>query len=128
MLPSHMLPSHMLPSYVLPSRALQIIHDFSKPVTRPDWRQSKPIITTYQMYLKLKYLIDIDCTGENLLHYRLLCRIIKTEWYYAYTYILKYGLTSFKKSCISKHILKMDGIDDAECQHYITNDRYIEYD
>ena len=115
-------------SYSLPSLAIKLISDYSKPVTRPDWRNSKPIITTYQMYLKLKYLIDIDFTGENLLHYRLLCRIIKTEWYYVYTYILKYGLTSFKRSCISKHVLKMDGIDDAECQHYTNNDRYIEYD
>jgi hypothetical protein len=43
-----------LPSRVLPSRALQIISEYSKPMTRPDWRQSKPIITTYYLYLKTR--------------------------------------------------------------------------
>ncbi len=27
--------------YVLPSRALLIIHEYSKPLTRPDWRTCK---------------------------------------------------------------------------------------
>ena len=38
----------------LPCRALQIIREYAKPRTRPDWRQSKPIITTYHLYLEVR--------------------------------------------------------------------------
>lgn len=116
-------------SYSLPSHAIKLISDYSKPVTRPHWRHSKPIITTYQMYLKFKYLFDNDFTGEELLYYRVLCKIIHTEWYYAYSYVLKYGLSVYTKYYISKNVLKMDGIDDADYQHYTNSEnRYIDYD
>ncbi len=36
---------------MLPSRALLLIREYSKPFTRPDWRDSKPLITRYQLYL-----------------------------------------------------------------------------
>lgn len=118
----------MLSGRALPSRALLLISEYSKPLTRADWRQSKPIITTYQMYLKMKYLFDIEFTGEELLYYRVLCKIIDTEWYYAYTYVSKYGLSNYTRISISKHVLKMDGIKDADYSHYTNENRYIEYD
>jgi hypothetical protein len=34
---SHALP-HALPNRALPSRAVQLISEYSKPLTRPDWR------------------------------------------------------------------------------------------
>jgi hypothetical protein len=48
--------SYALPSRALPNRALYLISEYSKPMTRPDWRDSKPIITKYQLclYLVLK--------------------------------------------------------------------------
>ena len=108
----------MLSGRALPSRALLLISEYSKPLTRADWRQSKPIITTYQMYLKMKYLFDIEFTGEELLYYRVLCKIIDTEWYYAYTYVSKYGLSNYTRISISKYVLKMDGIKDGDYSHY----------
>ena len=48
------LPCTSLPCTSLPCRALQIIREYSKPCTRPDWRKSVPIITTYGMYKMLK--------------------------------------------------------------------------
>jgi hypothetical protein len=120
--------SRALPSRALPSRALQIIHEYSRPLTRPDWRHSKPIITTYQMYLKFKHLFNIEFTGENLLQYRVLCKIIHTDWYDAYSYILKYGLTIYTKDYISGTVLKMDGIEDADYSHCDYEYSYIEYD
>ena len=51
---THALPSRALPNRILPSRALLIISEYSKPMTRPDWRQSKPLITTYYLYLKTR--------------------------------------------------------------------------
>ncbi len=127
-MPGSMLPGPMLPGPMLPSRALLLISEYSKPLTRVDWRQSKPIITTYQMYLKLKYLIDIEFTEKELLHYRVLCNIIRTDWYYAYTYVSKYGLSMYTRHSVSKHLLKMDGIEDADYSHYTNENRYIEYD
>ena len=117
-----------LPTRALPSRALQLINEYSKPASHPIWRQSKPIITTYQMYLKFKYLFDIEFTGENLLQYRVLCKIIDTDWYHAYSYILKYGLSIYTKNYISKNVLKMDGIEDADYSHCTYENRYIDYD
>lgn len=38
----------------LPIRALCIIREFSKPITRADWRNSRPIITIYGLYTILK--------------------------------------------------------------------------
>ena len=120
--------NRLLPSRALPSRALQLINDYSKPATNPRWRQSKPIITTYQMYLKLKHLFYIEFTGENLLQYRVLCKIIDTDWYHAYSYVLKYGLSMYTRNTISETVLKMDGIVDADYSHYTYETRYIEYD
>jgi hypothetical protein len=125
---SRLLPDRALPSRALPSRALQLIHDFSKPVTHPRWRQSKPIITTYQMYLKFNHLFNTEFTGENLLQYRVLCKIIDTDWYHAYCYILKYGLTIYTRYSISENVLKMDGIEDADYSHCDYEYSYIEYD
>ena len=44
-----------LPSRALPSRTLLLISEYSKPMTRPDWRESKPIITKYQLCLYLVF-------------------------------------------------------------------------
>ncbi len=49
-----MLPSLTLPRTSLPSRALILIHEYSQPMTRPNWRKSKPIITTYHLYLEVR--------------------------------------------------------------------------
>jgi hypothetical protein len=70
-----MTPSYALPSYALPSRALSLIREYSKPLTRTDWRQSKPLTTTYQMY-------NNTLVRDGLLMAYLLMNIIDTEWYY----------------------------------------------
>jgi hypothetical protein len=42
----------------LPNRALLIIREYSKPRTRFNWRQSKPIITCYRLYLMVKQFME----------------------------------------------------------------------
>ena len=74
-----------LRSHALPSRALLLIREYSKPLTRPDWRQSKPIITTYRLYL-------IVIQNYSDLYYNLLTNIWFTDWYILYTYIKNYGI------------------------------------
>jgi hypothetical protein len=69
--------SHSLLSHALPNRALLLINEYSKPLTRPDWRNSKPITTTYQLY-------NNTLIRDGLLMAYLLMNIIDTDWYYLY--------------------------------------------
>ena len=60
---------------MLPERALIIIREYSKPMTRPDWRHSKPLTTTYQWY-------NNTLIRDGLLMAYLLMNIVETDWYY----------------------------------------------
>jgi hypothetical protein len=59
----------------LPIRAVHLISEYSKPLTRPNWRQSNPLTTAYQLY-------NNTLIRDGLLMARLLLNIIDTEWYY----------------------------------------------
>ena len=69
------LPCRALHIRSLPCRALHLISEYSKPLTRPDWRKSKPLTTTYQLY-------NNTLIRDGLLMAHLLLNIIDTEWYY----------------------------------------------
>lgn len=69
---------------MLPCRALTIIREYSKPMTRPDWRQSKPLTTTYQLY-------NNTLIRDGLLMAYLLMNIVETDWYYFHMHI-KYNI------------------------------------
>ena len=66
-----------LPSRLLPYHALRLIREYSKPMTRPDWRNSKPLTTTYQLY-------NNTLIRNGLLMAYLLMNIVETDWYYLY--------------------------------------------
>ena len=83
---SHALPSHALPSHALPS------HDYSLPMTSPDWRQSKPIISTYHLYHIIK---KRKLNTYKPIYCRVLNNIEDTDWYYTCNYIQKYGLNNY---------------------------------
>jgi hypothetical protein len=83
-------PSYALPSYALPSRALSLIHEYSQPLTKPDWRNSKPIISTYHLYLSSTNVLYFNT--QNKLRRIVLNNIGNTEWYLEYEYIRSYGL------------------------------------
>ena len=108
-------------SRALPSRALQLINEYSKPVTRSNWRVSKPIITIYKMY-ECILLYNLQYSFKNKytqLYQKTLWRIADTEWYFAYEYIKFYGL---------KYYLEMGGnynLNDDGIQYAI--DYYIKY-
>ena len=70
-----MLPCRALTECALPIRAVSLISEYSKPLTRPDWRKSKPLTTTYQLY-------NNTLIRDGLLMAHLLLNIIDTEWYY----------------------------------------------
>ena len=64
--------SYTLQSHALPNRALLLINEYSKPLTRPDWRKSKPLITTYLLYL-------YEITNANTQSH--INRFIHSQWY-----------------------------------------------
>ena len=72
---------------MLPSRALLLINEYSKPLTRPDWRQSKPILSVYDLYRTVYASWD-----EDELHYILYRNLKNTYWYDIYWCIKIHGV------------------------------------
>lgn len=72
---------------MLPSRALLLINEYSKPLTRPDWRQSKPILSVYELYRTVYASWD-----EDDLHYILYRNLKNTYWYDIYWCIKIHGV------------------------------------
>jgi hypothetical protein len=104
-----------LPSRVLPSHALRLIHEYSKPLTRPDWRNSKPLTTTYQLYNNTFY----DSIPESQLLTRIYYNILDTVWYNIYNTIKLFGIhiasERYKMTC--QEILRINGMSGAVAYH-----------
>ena len=95
----------------LPCNVLHIIKEYSRPLTRPNWRQSKPIISIYQLYLKCRRNIE----ERFKLHSIIMDNIYKTDWYYMYIFIRHKGIHRycyFHNICDSA-IVNKDGIKEA---------------
>ena len=110
---SYALPSYALPSYELPSRAVTLINEYSRPMTRPDWRKSKPIITQYKLYeCLMKHPIDNTFTkSPDRLYQTTLYHIAETDWYFAFTYIRFYGINRYiERMNGDDHLIYSDGI------------------
>jgi hypothetical protein len=85
-LPSYALLSYALLSYALPQRALTLIHEYSRPITRPDWRKSRPIITTYELYLQVRSVYLCRYIQSNRMVDFIILRNIKhTNWFQFYS-------------------------------------------
>jgi hypothetical protein len=90
---------------MLPSNALRLISEYSKPVTRPDWRNVKPIVSVSELYMSVYTSWD-----ENDLHFTIYRNIKETYWYYVYLCIKIHGV----RMCCRKYnithndIKKMD--------------------
>ena len=106
-----MLPFHALPFHALPSRAICLIREYSRPVTRPDWRQSNPIITTFQLY----QIVQNTHTFLKPVIYNLYMNISQTGWFGLYACIRFNGLNNvFQQYEISPEtLMKIDGMQDA---------------
>jgi hypothetical protein len=92
----------------LPDDVLAIIREYSKPRTRPNWREAKPIITTYKLYLVAKYKLN----WPNTTHYDLLlANIRETEWYDSYITIQDGGLQAYYRNYYKKYGVKAPRIN-----------------
>ena len=103
----------MLQSHALPSHALPLIHDDSIPMTRPDWRQSKPIISTYHLYNIIK---KRKRNTYKPIYYMVLNNIEDTDWYYTCNYIQKYGLNEYYQEFFRQYGVKYDPIAHNVCE------------
>ncbi len=105
------LPCRALPCRALPCRALHLIREYSRPMTRPDWRESKPIISTYLLYLQVK---NIKFANAKSIEQIILYNISNTEWYFVYVYISYHGLSEYlERGDCNIHMTYADGIHDA---------------
>ena len=94
----------------LPSRALLLIHDYSRPMTRGNWRKSIPIISTYRLYTRVQYLFNV----RKNLHTIILHNIYQTDWYYAFYYIKYHGLSTYTRDYLNTtRVINMEGIEEA---------------
>ena len=84
---------------MLPRNVLQIIREYSQPITRANWRKSKPIVTTYRLYLQVKNIKLANTISMGRLYQNILYNISNTEWYIAYVYISYHGLSEYLERC-----------------------------
>ncbi len=103
----------MTSSYFLPLNVLQLISEYSKPVTRPNWRKSKPIISGYDLMIWVS-------NPKSKLHYHILNNITKTDWYIEWykiqDYIKYYGIDNYCQYHNKKYddIIRIKGIKFAQ--------------
>ena len=114
---------------MLPSRALVLIHDYSRPMTRSNWRKSKPIITTYRLYTLIRQKRMLSAKFK-LHHIMILNNIENTDWFYVYNTIQLYGIEKYKYHqiyCEKYHpnnLQAIDGIPEAIKKHKLFYDNW----
>jgi hypothetical protein len=105
----------------LPNHILNLIYEYSLPLTWPDWRNSKPIISGYE-------LMNVVSTSKYYkkykncmkLHYLVKNNIIKTDWYIdwykMYKYIELYGIHNYCDVYDKEYseIIKIKGVKYAQ--------------
>ena len=91
----------------LPSRVLRLIREYSLPITRADWRKSKPIISTYRLYTIIRKRRRNTFRPINVM---LLNNIENTDWYFTCKYIQTYGLDNYYDEYFRQYGIKYDEI------------------
>ena len=102
---------------MLPSRALQLIHDFSKPLTRHDWRNIRRI-SAFDIYL------HVYCRTQTPLMELIFYNMQYTNWYNMYSTIKLIGLrnASIKYNIPIRELLHIRGMSEAGTYHNFWGD------
>jgi len=97
-------------SNVLPLNVICLISEYSKPLTRANWRNSKPILSVYELYLCVYTSWD-----QYDLHDIIYRNIHNTYWYDIYLCIQCFGLqtTSTYYNMSEDELLKINGMKEA---------------
>jgi hypothetical protein len=102
----------------LPDDVLVLIREYSKPVTRPDWRMVRPLWGPV-LYANLNYLRH---KYNNLLYIRVFSYLTQTEWARIYMLVRMFGIQHASYRCETSvdEIYKMSGMMYAQ-DYYMTN-------
>ena len=109
-LPLRVLPLRVLPLRVLPSNVLRLISEYSKPMSRPDWRRLRKM-TNYKLYNismnVIRKKVNLVLIFQN--------NIRDTLWYKLYGFTQCWGIeqTSRNYEISVYELLKIDGIAEA---------------
>jgi hypothetical protein len=89
-----LLPINLLPINLLPIVALNLIKEYSKPLTRPDWRTFERImrIENYMFHIQYKF-----CVYHSPLYSLVVKNMYSSEFYMSYQYIFSWGIDSYIK-------------------------------
>ncbi len=105
---------HALPCSSLPCRAVSLIHAYSRPLTRPDWRTIQRL-TTFDLYSH----VFCHLRPPTPLMLRIYYNILDTQWYKIYTTIKLFGIKmaaeQYKMTC--QEILRINGMSIAVTYH-----------
>jgi hypothetical protein len=98
----------------LPSNALRLISEYSKPVTRPEWRTLRKL-AIFDIYLHVYCNLKPQTPLMKLIFHN----IEKTAWYKMYSTIKLVGLhkASIKYNMSLYKMLKIKGMKEAVTYH-----------
>ena len=107
-----MLPIIVLYIKLLPINVLRLIKEYSKPVTRSNWRTIRNL-TQYRLFLDIKN----DIYNKSL-YFNAYKSMEKTDWFYTLNYISRLGIESYihthNKTDDISELLKIEGIRHAQ--------------
>jgi hypothetical protein len=92
LLPINLLPINLLPINLLPIVALNLIREYSKPVTRPDWRTFDRIMSIENFMFNIQYNF---CVFHSPLYSLVLQNMYSSEFYISYQHIYNWGIDSY---------------------------------
>ena len=93
----------------LPSHVLRLIREYSLPITHPQWRKSKPIISTFRLYTIIRKRRQ-NISKYKPIYFMILNHIEDTDWYYTCQYIQQNGLDLYYLEYFRQYGVKYDSI------------------
>ena len=109
----------MFKNMALPSRAVNLIREYSRPLSRPDWRTIQRL-TTFDLYSH----VYCHLRPQTLLMKRIFYNILDTKWYNIYSVIKLFGIKmaseQYKMTC--QEILLIKGMSGAVTYHSFWGD------
>lgn len=77
---------------IFPLNVLNLIKEYSKPVTRPDWRTFKRVMSIENFMFNIQYKY---CVFHTPIYGLVLKNMYSSNFYKSYQYIFNYGIDSY---------------------------------
>jgi hypothetical protein len=114
-----------LPFPSLPFRVLHLISEYSKPLTRPDWRTCNCLIPIEEYIYTIRYCINHNKYRINIKLLNLVFNnIAESEFYMAYNHIYFFGIDSY---VLTYNLNREDVLSNKKLnrQHILYINKYI---